>query len=77
MGLIYAGMESGIVAATDRDDVWSGVAAGLGTGAIYRAARGGALGGLATVAVVAGNEKNSAIVVPPLNLSQTSIVIDN
>ncbi|OMO70682.1 hypothetical protein CCACVL1_18705 [Corchorus capsularis] len=63
VGLIYAGMESGIVAATDRDDVWSSVAAGLGTGAICRAARGarsaavaGALGGLAAGAVVAGKQ---------------------
>ncbi|GLT63131.1 hypothetical protein SLA2020_357160 [Shorea laevis] len=62
-GLIYAGMESGIVAATDRDDVWSSVAAGLGTGAVCRAARGvrsaavaGALGGLAAGAVVAGKQ---------------------
>ncbi|KAK6284351.1 hypothetical protein QQP08_018533 [Theobroma cacao] len=63
VGLIYAGMESGIVAATDRDDVWSSVAAGLGTGAVCRAARGvrsaavaGALGGLAAGAVVAGKQ---------------------
>ncbi|KAJ0007050.1 hypothetical protein Pint_28987 [Pistacia integerrima] len=40
IGLIYAGMESGVVALTDRDDVWSSVAAGLGTGAVCRAARG-------------------------------------
>ncbi|KAG6792439.1 hypothetical protein POTOM_001589 [Populus tomentosa] len=63
VGLIYAGMESGIVAITDRDDVWSSVAAGLGTGAVCRAARGfrsaavaGALGGLAAGAVVAGKQ---------------------
>ncbi|CAK7356891.1 unnamed protein product [Dovyalis caffra] len=63
VGLIYAGTESGIVAVTDRDDVWSSVAAGLGTGAICRAARGvrsaavaGALGGLAAGAVVAGKQ---------------------
>ncbi|KAG6782121.1 hypothetical protein NC652_008245 [Populus alba x Populus x berolinensis] len=62
-GLIYAMMESGIVAVTDRDDVWSSVAAGLGTGAVCRAARGvrsaavaGALGGLAAGAVVAGRQ---------------------
>lgn len=61
VGLIYAGMESGIVAVTDRDDVWSSVAAGLGTGAVCRAARGvrsaavaGALGGLAAGAAVTG-----------------------
>ncbi|KAK8581135.1 hypothetical protein V6N13_144177 [Hibiscus sabdariffa] len=61
VGLVYAGMESGIVAVTDRDDIWTSVAAGLTTGAICRAARGvrsaavaGALGGLAAGAVVAG-----------------------
>ncbi|XP_044484947.1 mitochondrial import inner membrane translocase subunit TIM23-2-like [Mangifera indica] len=63
IGLIYAGMESGVVALTDRDDVWSSVAAGLGTGAVCRAARGirsaavaGALGGLAAGAAVAAKQ---------------------
>ncbi|KAK8629200.1 hypothetical protein V6N13_078052 [Hibiscus sabdariffa] len=63
VGLIYAGMESGVIAMTDRDDVWSSVAAGLATGAVCRAARGvrsaavaGALGGLAAGAVVAGKQ---------------------
>ncbi|XP_010537579.1 PREDICTED: mitochondrial import inner membrane translocase subunit TIM23-2 [Tarenaya hassleriana] len=63
IGLMYAGIESGAVAATDRDDVWTSVVAGLGTGAVYRAARGmrsaavaGALGGLAAGAVVAGKQ---------------------
>lgn len=63
VGLIYAGMESGVVAVTDRDDVWSSVAAGLATGAVCRAARGvrsaavaGALGGLAAGTVVAGKQ---------------------
>ncbi|XP_022721557.1 mitochondrial import inner membrane translocase subunit TIM23-2-like [Durio zibethinus] len=63
VGLIYAGLESGVVAVTDRDDVWSSVAAGLATGAVCRAARGvrsaavaGALGGLAAGAVVAGKQ---------------------
>ncbi|KAB1218397.1 Mitochondrial import inner membrane translocase subunit TIM23-1 [Morella rubra] len=61
IGLIYAGMESGIVSIRDTDDVWNSVAAGLGTGAVYRAARGvrsaavaGAIGGvLVGVAVTA------------------------
>ncbi|XP_010531862.1 PREDICTED: mitochondrial import inner membrane translocase subunit TIM23-1 [Tarenaya hassleriana] len=63
IGLIYAGIESGVVAATDRDDVWTSVVAGLGTGAAYKAARGvrsaavaGALGGLAAAAAVAGKQ---------------------
>ncbi|KAJ4717853.1 putative Mitochondrial import inner membrane translocase subunit tim23 [Melia azedarach] len=63
IGLIYAGMESGVVAVTDRDDIWSSVAAGLGTGAVCRAARGvrsaavaGALGGLAAGAAVAAKQ---------------------
>ncbi|KAE8659568.1 Mitochondrial import inner membrane translocase subunit TIM23-2 [Hibiscus syriacus] len=61
VGLVYSGMESGIVAVTDREDILSSVAAGLATGAVCRAARGvrsaaiaGALGGLAAGAVVAG-----------------------
>ncbi|KAF8047493.1 hypothetical protein N665_3001s0008 [Sinapis alba] len=61
--LIYAGIESGVVAFTDRDDVWTSVAAGLGTGAVFRAARGvrsaavaGALGGMVAGAVVAGKQ---------------------
>lgn len=61
IALMYAGIESGIQAARDSDDVWNSVAAGLGTGALYRAARGvrsaavaGAVGGvLVGVAVTA------------------------
>ncbi|OAY36467.1 mitochondrial import inner membrane translocase subunit TIM23-2 [Manihot esculenta] len=63
VGLIYAMTESGIVAITDRDDVWTSMAAGLGTGAVCRAARGvrsaavaGALGGVVAGAAVAGKQ---------------------
>ncbi|CAN7058665.1 unnamed protein product [Brassica oleracea var. botrytis] len=61
VGLIYAGIESGVVAYTDRDDAWTKVVAGFGTGAVFRAARGvraaavaGVLGGMASGAFVAG-----------------------
>ncbi|CBI35916.3 unnamed protein product, partial [Vitis vinifera] len=40
IGLMYAGLESGIVAVRDTDDVVNSVVAGLGTGALYRAAAG-------------------------------------
>ncbi|AET01683.1 Mitochondrial inner membrane translocase subunit Tim17/Tim22/Tim23/peroxisomal protein PMP24 [Medicago truncatula] len=60
IGLLYAGIESGIEAVRDVDDVWNSVAAGLGTGAVYRAARGvrsaavaGAVGGVLVGAAVA------------------------
>ncbi|KAJ0257242.1 Mitochondrial import inner membrane translocase subunit TIM23-1 [Hirschfeldia incana] len=63
VGLIYAGVESGVVEFTDRDDVWTSVVAGLGTGAVFRAARGvrsaavaGALGGVVAGGVVAGKQ---------------------
>lgn len=54
IGLMYAGLESGIVAIRDTDDVLNSVAAGLCTGALFKAASGprsaalaGAIGGLA------------------------------
>jgi len=63
LGLLYAGIESGIEAARDVDDVWNSVAAGLGTGALYRAARGvrsaavaGAVGGAVVGVAVAGKQ---------------------
>ncbi|PWA38533.1 mitochondrial import inner membrane translocase subunit TIM23-1 [Artemisia annua] len=40
IGLLYAGMESGMVAVRDVDDVFNSVAAGLGTGALFKAASG-------------------------------------
>uniref|UniRef100_A0A0D6R648 Mitochondrial import inner membrane translocase subunit TIM23 n=1 Tax=Araucaria cunninghamii TaxID=56994 RepID=A0A0D6R648_ARACU len=63
IGLLYAGMESGIVAARGTDDVYNSILAGLGTGALFRATAGlrsaavaGAIGGLAVGAVVAGKQ---------------------
>lgn len=63
IGLLYAGIESGIEAARDTDDVWNSVAAGLGTGALYRAARGvrsaavaGAVGGVVVGVVVTAKQ---------------------
>jgi mitochondrial import inner membrane translocase subunit TIM23 len=40
IGLMYAGMESAMVAVRNRDDWINSVAAGLGTGAVFRAANG-------------------------------------
>ncbi|GAB2269206.1 hypothetical protein Dimus_004134 [Dionaea muscipula] len=60
IGLMFAGLESGIVAVRDTDDVINSVVAGLGTGALYKAASGprsaavaGAIGGLAAGLAVA------------------------
>ncbi|KAG6395702.1 hypothetical protein SASPL_141826 [Salvia splendens] len=61
IGLMYAGLESGMVAWRDTDDVINSVVAGLATGALYKAASGpraaalaGALGGVVVGAAVAG-----------------------
>ncbi|KAJ0979236.1 hypothetical protein J5N97_014710 [Dioscorea zingiberensis] len=61
LGLIFGGLESGVSYATGKDGVWTSVAAGLGTGAIYKAASGprsaaiaGAIGGVAAALSVAG-----------------------
>ncbi|PWA84977.1 Mitochondrial inner membrane translocase subunit Tim17/Tim22/Tim23/peroxisomal protein PMP24 [Artemisia annua] len=63
IGLLYAGMESGMVAVRDVDDVFNSVAAGLGTGALFKAASGvrsaafaGAIGGIAVGVAVAGKQ---------------------
>ncbi|KAK8957875.1 Mitochondrial import inner membrane translocase subunit TIM23-2 [Platanthera zijinensis] len=63
IGLLYAGMESGMVAARGSDDWINSVIAGLGTGALYKAANGprsaaiaGALGGLMAGAAMAGKQ---------------------
>lgn len=63
LGLIFAGMESGFIYLRDSDDLLNTVAAGLGTGAIYRAAGGlrsaaiaGAIGGITAAAAVAGKQ---------------------
>ncbi|KAJ0968423.1 hypothetical protein J5N97_025340 [Dioscorea zingiberensis] len=63
LGLLYAGMESGLVAFRDADDWMNSVAAGLGTGALFKAASGprsaavsGALGGLMVGAAMAGKQ---------------------
>ncbi|KAK2637788.1 hypothetical protein Ddye_025595 [Dipteronia dyeriana] len=63
LGLIFAGLESGLVHLRDSDDLLNTAVAGLGTGAIYRAAGGlrsaaiaGAIGGVAAAAAVAGKQ---------------------
>ncbi|KAD2394016.1 hypothetical protein E3N88_40993 [Mikania micrantha] len=63
IGLLFAGMESGMVAVRDTDDIINSVVAGLGTGALYKAASGprsaalaGAIGGIAVGIAVAGKQ---------------------
>uniref|UniRef100_A0A5B7BK12 Mitochondrial import inner membrane translocase subunit TIM23-2-like n=1 Tax=Davidia involucrata TaxID=16924 RepID=A0A5B7BK12_DAVIN len=63
LGLLYAGMESGMVAVRDTDDVLNSVVAGLGTGALYKAAAGprsaavaGAIGGMVVGLAVTGKQ---------------------
>lgn len=63
IGLMFAGLESGIVAVRDTDDVMNSVVAGLGTGALYRAAAGvrsaavaGAIGGVLVGAAVTAKQ---------------------
>ncbi|ONL92912.1 mitochondrial import inner membrane translocase subunit TIM23-2 [Zea mays] len=63
IGLMYAGIESAMVAARDRDDWINSVAAGLGTGALFRAANGprsavvaGAVGGVLAGAAAAAKQ---------------------
>ncbi|KAK7391896.1 hypothetical protein VNO78_20319 [Psophocarpus tetragonolobus] len=63
LGLIFAALESGIIHFRGTDDFVSSAVAGLGTGALYRAAAGprsaaiaGAIGGISAAAAVAGKQ---------------------
>ncbi|KAF2298479.1 hypothetical protein GH714_023722 [Hevea brasiliensis] len=63
LGLMFAGLESALIHYRDTDDLVNTALAGLGTGAIYRAARGprsaaiaGAIGGIAAATAVAGKQ---------------------
>ena len=63
LGLIFSGMESMMQYVTGRDDMVNSAAAGLATGALYRAAAGprsaaiaGVFGGIAAAAAVAGKQ---------------------
>ncbi|QCE07417.1 mitochondrial import inner membrane translocase subunit TIM23-2 [Vigna unguiculata] len=63
LGLIFAGLESGMIHARGTDDLVNSAIAGLGTGALYRAAAGprsaaiaGAIGGIAAAVAVGGKQ---------------------
>lgn len=63
IGLLFAGLESGMVAIRDTDDVINSVVAGLGTGVLYKAASGprsaavaGAIGGVLVGLAVTGKQ---------------------
>ncbi|KAL3528606.1 hypothetical protein ACH5RR_007928 [Cinchona calisaya] len=63
LGLMYGGMESAMVAVRNTDDVINSVVAGLGTGALYKAAAGprsaavaGAIGGMIVGLAVTGKQ---------------------
>ncbi|KAJ4822267.1 hypothetical protein Tsubulata_006371 [Turnera subulata] len=63
LGLMFAGIESGLLHFRDTDDMVNPMVAGLATGALYRAAKGvrsaavaGAIGGIAAGLAVAGKQ---------------------
>ncbi|KAL6559984.1 hypothetical protein OROGR_005101 [Orobanche gracilis] len=63
IGLMYAGLESAMVAVRDTDDTMNSVVAGLGTGVLYKAASGprsaalaGAIGGMLVGLAVTGKQ---------------------
>ncbi|KAK4282877.1 hypothetical protein QN277_014202 [Acacia crassicarpa] len=63
LGLIFAGLDSGVIHLRGKDDLLNSVVAGLGTGALYRAAAGprsaaiaGAIGAIAAATAVAGKQ---------------------
>ena len=55
VGLLYAGLESGLTHQRGTDDILNSVVAGLGTGALFRVGAGPrALGGIAAAAAAGG-----------------------
>jgi import inner membrane translocase subunit TIM23 len=63
LGLIFAGLESSMIHFRDTDDFVNSAVAGLGTGALYKAAAGprsaaiaGAIGGIAAAVAVVGKQ---------------------